>query len=85
MNQQNQYPKRQNADFSDKDNHQSFLTDDKTNTEIGEDGRVVENADQEGFGMDDGPNQPLSKEMLDDLQDVGQRELQKQREEEKKG
>lgn len=66
------------------ENKTSVLTDKKDNVELkSDDNRPVLNSTQEGYGMDDGPNQPLSKEMLHDLQDAGQRDLQNQREEEK--
>lgn len=65
-------------------NKESVLTDKKDGVEFKkEDDRPVQHSTQQGFGLDDGPNQPLSKEMLHDLQDAGQSDLQKQREEEK--
>ncbi|MDJ1492303.1 hypothetical protein QNI19_05125 [Cytophagaceae bacterium DM2B3-1] len=66
------------------ENKKSILTDNKDGVEFKKgDDRPVQNSTQQGFGLDDGPNQPLSKEMLNDLQDAGQSDLQRQREEEK--
>lgn len=69
----------------DTENSKSILTDNKDNAEYTDDDeRPILNSTQQGYGIDDGPNQPLSKEMLTDLQDAGQQDLQRQREEEKK-
>ena len=68
----------------DTGNSKSILTDNKDNVEYRDDDeRPILNSTQQGFGLDDGPNQPLSKEMLNDLQDAGQQDLHRQREEEK--
>jgi hypothetical protein len=68
----------------DTQNTQSVLTDKEDTVEYRDDDeRLVLNSTQQGFGIDDGPNQPLSKEMLTDLQDAGQRDLNQQRQEEK--
>lgn len=68
----------------DTQNTKSVLTDKKDTVEYKDDDeRPVLNSTQQGFGIDDGPNQPLSKEMLNDLQDAGQRDLNQQRQEEK--
>ncbi len=68
----------------EKDGTESALTDQKDNVEHKEgDDRPVKNATQQGYGINDGSNHPLSKEMLNDLQDAGQDDLQRQREEEK--
>ncbi len=47
------------------------------------DARPIFKDTQQGYGLEDGSNQPLSKEMLHDLQDAGQRDLAEQRKKEK--
>jgi|GEM_PF-5677888 len=76
---------RQDEVPQDTENAQSVLLDHENSVEVkDDDDRPVKNANQQGFGIDDGPNQPLSREMLTDLQDAGQQDLQRQREEEKR-
>ncbi len=74
----------QDPENADQKNNPSLLTDNKDNLEYtNDDERPIQNSTQEGYGLDDGPNQPLSREMLNDLQDAGQRDLHRQQQEEK--
>lgn len=71
-------------DWDVEDNIKTFAPREDTHTEEGDSRPKQNDPHQAGYGIDDGPTTPLSREGLDDLQDAGQQDLARQREEEKR-